>query len=121
MSDPIDVMKPWSIKSVATRTQNIATAAARRENLTVGQWLEKRIDEWEGQGAPEQRAAPTLGELATLLTAAGAMAQHTKLPGEVRTLINETARMARGLPAQKPGHTDARRLSPPEAAKEAAE
>jgi hypothetical protein len=36
MSDPVDLIKPWSIKSVATRTQNLDTAAARRENLTVG-------------------------------------------------------------------------------------
>jgi hypothetical protein len=111
MSDPVDVMKPWSIKSVATRTQSIATAAARRENLTVGQWLEKRIDEWEAQGSPEPRPAATISDLAALLTAAGAMAQHTKLPGAVRTLINETARRAQGLPAQKPGHTGARKIT----------
>jgi hypothetical protein len=103
MSDPVDLMKPWTIKSVSTRTQNTITAAARRENLTVGQWLEKRVDEWEAAGSPEPRDAPDLAGLAGLITAAGAMAQHTKLPGEVRALINQRARAARGLPGRKPG------------------
>lgn len=103
MSDPIDLMKPWTIKSLSTRTQSAITSAARRENLTVGQWLEKRVYEWEGAGSPEPRAAPGLTDLAALITAAGAMAQHTKLPGEVRSLINQCARVAQGLPGRKPG------------------
>jgi hypothetical protein len=105
MSDPVDLIKPWSIKAVATRTQNLVTAAARRENLTVGQWLEKRVDEWETSGSPEPRGVPSLTDLAALITAAGAMAQHAKLPGEVRSLINQCARAARGLPGRKPGKT----------------
>jgi hypothetical protein len=99
-------MKPWTIKSVSARTQNTITAAARRENLTVGQWVEKRVDEWEASGSPAPVGAPNLTDLAALIAAAGAMAQHTKLPGEVRSLINECARAARGLPSRKPRPTN---------------
>lgn len=103
MSDPVDLMKPWTIKAVASRTQATMIAAARRENLTVGQWLEKRVDEWEGQGSPEQRGAPSLAEFAALITAASTM---PKLPREVRMLISDLARQARGLPRQIPGKTN---------------
>jgi hypothetical protein len=103
MSDPVDLMKPWTIKSVSTQTQATVLAAARRENLTVGQWLEKRVGEWETSGSPEPRDLPPPPDLPALLTAAGALAAHARLPGEVRSLINQMARDAQGLPRRKPG------------------
>jgi hypothetical protein len=51
-AEPIDQMLPWTIKSVPVRTRDAVTQAARRELLTVGQWLEKRVDEWVANGAP---------------------------------------------------------------------
>jgi hypothetical protein len=42
----IDVMEPWTIKGVATETRKQVIAAARKEGLTVGQWLERRVNEW---------------------------------------------------------------------------
>jgi hypothetical protein len=102
MPDPIDLMKPWTIKSVPTRVITGVATAARRENLTVGQWLEKRFDEWEGRGSPE-RQAPV--DLSGLLTAAAAFATVAKLPREVRSLIADTARNARGKPGLRPGIT----------------
>jgi hypothetical protein len=53
MSDPVDTIRPWTIKSLPTRTQGMILAAAKREGLTVGQWLERRVDEWANQGSPE--------------------------------------------------------------------
>ena len=38
---PIDTIGPWTIKAVPTETRNRVTVAARREGLTVGQWLER--------------------------------------------------------------------------------
>jgi hypothetical protein len=43
--DPIDKMQPWTIKSMSTEARNVAVIAARREGLTVGQWLERVIRE----------------------------------------------------------------------------
>ncbi len=48
--DPVDTAAPWTIKSISVATREAVTAAARREELTVGQWLERRVAEW-GQKA----------------------------------------------------------------------
>jgi hypothetical protein len=49
---PIDTIGPWTIKAVPTETRNRVTVAARKEGLTVGQWLERRVNEWlEGRRA----------------------------------------------------------------------
>jgi hypothetical protein len=42
----VDVIEPWTIKGVTTETRKQVIAAARKEGLTVGQWLERRINEW---------------------------------------------------------------------------
>ena len=42
----IDVMEPWIIKGVTTETREQVIAAARKDGLTVGQWLERRVNEW---------------------------------------------------------------------------
>ncbi len=118
MSDPVDQMAPWTIKSIAVGTKIAILDAAHREKLTVGQWLERRVAEWVGDGSPEPRGpapASTLSELAALIAAAGAMAAHTKLPGEVRSLINARARAAQGLPGRIPGKTAARLGANPDA------
>jgi len=79
--EPVDTVAPWTIKSVATATRNAAIQAARRENLTVGQWLEKRIAEWEGAGSPvlapvaPAAPAPSPADTAALIQAAAAMTQ----------------------------------------------
>jgi hypothetical protein len=79
---PADDMAPWTVKSLPTRTRTMISTAARREGVTVGQWIERRVDDWEAEGGPvrvalpEQPAAPaptgsepSLTEMATLLTA----------------------------------------------------
>ena len=35
-----------------TETRNKVTIAARKEGLTVGQWLERRVNEWLEDGGP---------------------------------------------------------------------
>lgn len=52
LTGPTDIAAPWTIKSVATETRRAVTDAARREGLTVGQWLEKRVREWMEAGSP---------------------------------------------------------------------
>ena len=72
MDEPVDAVAPWTIKAVATRTRDTVTAAARKEGLTVGQWLERRVSEWEGQGSPVPVPGPPVnpGELAQAMEAA---------------------------------------------------
>jgi hypothetical protein len=42
----IDAIEPWTIKGVTTETRKRVIAAARKEGLTVGQWLERRVNGW---------------------------------------------------------------------------
>ena len=42
----------WTVASVPTKTRRTAVLLARREGLTVGQWLERRVAEWEAKGSP---------------------------------------------------------------------
>lgn len=49
MRDPIDIIQPWTIKAVAREARDLAVIAARREGLTVGQWLERVIREAAGE------------------------------------------------------------------------
>jgi hypothetical protein len=109
MAEPVvDQIAPWTIKACPVRTREIVVRAAQRENLTVGQWLERRVDEWEGAGSPVPVAENRVGNLVSVMTAAGTLPADGGLPREVRALINEMARRVRaglapGLPGQKPG------------------
>jgi hypothetical protein len=89
--DPIDVMGPWTIKSVSTATRDKVTLAARKEGLTVGQWLERRVEEWLADGSPMPVAAGglPLSELERLsaIAAETANAGGKKLPGDMKALI----------------------------------
>jgi hypothetical protein len=104
--EPIDTMAPWTIKALPTRTREAITTAARREGLTVGQWLERRVVEWEGQGSPVQVSAPashTLGELAQAMHAAQAVAvaAGVEVPAafarDALLTVRRAMREARGL------------------------
>jgi hypothetical protein len=52
LPSPVDAMGPWTIKSFPTTTRNKVIAFARKEGLTVGQWIERRVEEYEDMGAP---------------------------------------------------------------------
>jgi hypothetical protein len=44
----MDPTRPWTIKAISIEVRDMAIGAARKEGLTVGQWLEKRVREWCG-------------------------------------------------------------------------
>ena len=49
---PVDTIAPWTIKSFPTALKQMILEAAADERLTVGQWLEKRVEEWLSNGKP---------------------------------------------------------------------
>lgn len=74
----VDSMGPWTIKSVSTKTRETITLAARKEGLTVGQWLDKRVSEWIEDGSPvhvEPAAPSNLADIAQLMEATQRLAQ----------------------------------------------
>jgi hypothetical protein len=115
-TDPVDTVAPWTIKAVPTATRDAVTKAARREGLTVGQWLERRVNEWEGAGSPvtvSSQAPINLGELAHAMDAARALANDAKvevppqLAKDGLSLIRQAMRQAKGAmprpaPRKKP-------------------
>lgn len=108
--DPVDTAAPWTIKSVSVATREAVTKAARRENLTVGQWLERRVAEWEGEGSPVpvSSPAPNLGDLAQAWQAARALADAAGIPvpphlvRDAFATVKRATRQARGLPLPAP-------------------
>lgn len=105
--DAVDLIAPWTIKAVATETRNAVTSAARREGLTVGQWLETRVREWTEAGAPQTHALPSLdvADLAHLVQLAQTLDDAPGLPRDIRThvlgLLRQHLRSARGLPPRR--------------------
>ena len=113
MTDPTDAMQPWTIKSVSVRTREAVVAAAKRENVTVGQWLEKRVAEWEADGSPvpvptSSGPLPNLGDLAAVMQAARALADAAGVPvpphlaRDALAAVKLATRQVRGLPAPAP-------------------
>ena len=109
--DPVDTAAPWTIKSVSVATREAVTAAARREGLTVGQWLEKRVAEWEGEGRPVPVPGgppPNLGDLAQAMQAARALAEAAGVPvpphvaRDAFAVLKVATRQVRGLPPPAP-------------------
>lgn len=111
--DPVDTAAPWTIKSVSVATREAVTAAARREGLTVGQWLERRVAEWEAEGGPvpvsaPATAPPNLGDLAQAMQAARALAEAAGVPvpphvaRDAFAVLKVATRQARGLPPPAP-------------------
>lgn len=123
MSDPVDSVAPWTIKSLSVSTREAIVAAARREGLTVGQWLERRVAEWELDGAPVPVAAsaaaspvPNLGDLAQVMQAARALADAAGVPvpahlaRDALAAVKQATRQVRGI-APRPARQI--RLAPP--------
>lgn len=111
--DAVDVAGPWTIKSVPTRTRLAVIDAARKEGITVGQWLERRVAEWLADGSPVPVSPPampqhSLADLAEAMNAARALADAAGVkvpPGLARdglALVRQATRAARGLPPQLP-------------------
>ena len=107
--NPVDAAAPWTIKSISVATREAVTKAARREGLTVGQWLERRVAEWEADGSPvpvgstapaksrgDLREPLDLAGLAQLLGALGTLPE-SGLRRDAERTTRAVLRQARGL------------------------
>ncbi len=115
---------PWTIKNVGVRTRKIATDCAAREDMTMGQWMDRMvpmmatIQEGNQVLPPDQRgtAPPSahavtmmevermdaLSRLMTAVASAAAAGVPKRAVGEIAALAREQGRLARGLPALAP-------------------
>jgi hypothetical protein len=124
-NEPVDTVGPWSLKAVPTQTRQAVIRAAQRENLTVGQWLERRVREWTEAGSPVAVSEPqsTGHDLALIeraVTAAVALAGAPNVPVTFRRRANRLLREALPRPIPGPRVADRPRL-PSAAGDEAAD
>lgn len=81
-----DAISPWTIKAVSKTTRDAITLAARKDGLTVGQWLDKRVAEWVSDGRPThvEPSSPSvpsnLADLAKLMDSARSLAEAANVP-----------------------------------------
>lgn len=105
MSDVVDEVGPWTIKAVPAATRQRVIVAARKEGLTVGQWLERRINEWTDDGNPVRvghsqpetalaLAPVTLGQPVAELAALVQLARDLTPDGSKRPAMMAAARAA---------------------------
>lgn len=103
-----DKLRPMAIKSIASSVADDIVSTARREDMTVGELVEKVWNHWKGDGAPlTVREPPKLApaDLARLMSAAAEMKQAgLPVPEGARSLIAESIRGIRGVQLRrKPG------------------
>lgn len=110
-SDNIDSVAPWAIKAISKRSRDIATQAARRENLTVGQWLERLIMSWQADGgpAPVQLGSPGSSRMSNMeLIEIARIAAQAKAAGQkgmsdagqvAGRVLSARVRASEGLPS----------------------
>lgn len=107
----VDTVKPWTIKAMPNEVRNLAIAAARNENMTVSQWLERLIRERAEGGqngfstSPTSSPASSLSvilELARTLRETGAPLQK-RVGAQMNALLYERIRIERGVARLLPG------------------
>lgn len=58
---------PWAIRGVTAEARNAATTSARREGLTLGEWIDRAIRD-QVKNARHEVPAPTLEDTLVKLT-----------------------------------------------------
>jgi hypothetical protein len=122
--DPIsgtpDAINPWTLRSIPNEVRNTAIAAARAENMTVSQWIERIVRHYTTDGVSPQSHVPShpasgRPDLIDLLREAREMAHEPEVPMSLKrsvfALARDVVRQVRGLPPPAPR----RRLSGPDA------
>jgi hypothetical protein len=98
VSGPVDAVAPWTIKAVSTATRNAVIVAARKEGLTVGQWIERRVTEWTADGSPV-RVDPGQPGSALALTRVSPAPETVSPPPEAPSDLAAVERVAASVAA----------------------
>jgi hypothetical protein len=98
----LDPVRPWTIRAVSVEARDLAIGAARKDGVSVGQWLERRIRGWaaaDPTAAGEAASAWPAGTAVALArgqpVAADTLSEVERISAAVRDLA------AAGLPISK--------------------
>jgi hypothetical protein len=95
LTGPVDTVAPWTIKSVPTEIRNLAISAARKEGLTVSQWLERRVREWTNEFAQVGNLSAHVST--TVLDAALQAAEVARRVADIPGLPKSVLRLSHGV------------------------
>jgi hypothetical protein len=100
LAGQLDPIRPWTIRAVSVEARDLAIGAARKEGVSVGQWLERRIRSWVETDAPVSGAvSPGPGTAVALARgqppAPDTLSEVERIAAAVRDLA------AAGLPISK--------------------
>ncbi len=100
LAGQLDPVRPWTIRAVSVEARDLAIGAARKDGVSVGQWLERRIRAWAATDAPAASEAANAGPPGTALArgqpaAADTLSEVERISAAVRDLA------AAGLPISK--------------------
>lgn len=100
LAGQLDPIRPWTIRAVSVEARDLAIGAARKEGVSVGQWLERRIRSWVETDAPVSGAASPGPGTAVALARAKPPAPDTLSEVErIAAAVRDLA--AAGLPISK--------------------
>lgn len=92
-----DTLRTWGVKNLPDRTIKTITESAKKEGLTIAQWLERRVEEWVGGGSPV-RLNPVLPSADYIQALAALNRSIVELASAPDTPLVRTARIStRGL------------------------
>lgn len=97
----IDQIAPWTIKAFSVDARRRIVRAAEIEGVTVGQWIERRLEDWEAAGgnqvanpvilgAPQAQIQQEADRVVSLVAVACQLATTRGVPQTVRKTANET-------------------------------
>lgn len=102
LAGQLDPVRPWTIRAVSVEARDLAIGAARKEGVSVGQWLERRIRAWAETDPPAASGAASPGAPGTTVAlargkpaASDALSEVERIAASVRDLA------AAGLPIPK--------------------
>jgi hypothetical protein len=103
LAGQVDPVRPWTIRAVSVEARDLAIGAARKDGVSVGQWLERHIRAWAGSDSPAPSSgtavatavAPARGKPEAPLAASDTLSEVERISAAVRDLA------AAGLPISK--------------------
>jgi len=99
LAGQLDPVRPWTIRAVSVEARDLAIGAARKEGVSVGQWLERHIRSWAEADTPAGAGSGTPGTVVALNRSSPAVPDTLSEVERISASVRDLA--AAGLPISK--------------------